>query len=152
MIRVLLLWAWYVFIPVSSPFDQTNMVSFPQLGGGFTFRVYEWQAVAVARHLSGRANPLPPIAEQREWEKKRVEALGGGKPYYSIAPNYEEFFELLRGIAGDPVEGTTGRVLPKFDRQMLDVWAGMVAPKLESWERERKRAEREGREIVKAKL
>jgi hypothetical protein len=35
-----------------------------QLGGGFTFRVYEWQAVAVARHLAGRANPLPSIPEQ----------------------------------------------------------------------------------------
>ncbi len=34
--------------------------------------------------------------------------LGGGKSYYSIAPNYRDFFELLRDIAGDPAPGTTG--------------------------------------------
>jgi hypothetical protein len=148
------LWAWYVVIFTTSKSSQspTNRFIFTQLGGGFTFRVYEWQAVAIARHLSGRAKSLPPIAEQKEWERKRVEAFGGGKAYYSIAPNYEEYFELLKDIAGDPVEGTPGQVLPKFDRKMLDVWAGMLAPKLESWERERVRAERESEGLLRAKL
>lgn len=122
-----------------------------QLGGGFTFRVYEWQAVAVARHLAGRANPLPSIPDQLEWERRRVAEKVGGKDYYSIAPNYEEFFEFLRGIAGEPAAGTTGRVLPRFDPEWLKVWVEMVDTKIGGWQRKRKRAEAlQG--AVKAKL
>jgi hypothetical protein len=123
-----------------------------QLGGGFTFRVYEWQAVAIARHLSGRAKALPPIEEQKEWERNRAASLGGGKNYYSIAPNYREFFDFLRDIAGFPVPGTTGLSLPPFDKKWLETWAGMVAPKIEAWERERKKAEEEEAGRPKAKL
>ena len=113
--------------------------------------MYEWQAVAIARHLSGRAKPLPSIEEQKEWEAKRVAELHGGKSYYSIAPDYEKFFEFLRAIAGDPVPGTTGRKLPPFDKKDLEIWAGMVAPRIEAWERARKAAE-EGESRVRAKL
>ncbi|KAI6089451.1 FAD/NAD(P)-binding domain-containing protein [Hypoxylon rubiginosum] len=121
------------------------------LGGGFTFRVYEWQAVAVARHLAGRAKSLPSVPEQLEWERKRVAERGGGKDYYSIAPDYGAFFELLRDIAGDPAPGTTGRVLPPFDEKWLELWTGMVAHKIQGFQRKRKRAE-EARGSVKAKL
>ncbi|KAI1466386.1 FAD/NAD(P)-binding domain-containing protein [Daldinia caldariorum] len=121
------------------------------LGGGFTFRVYEWQAVAVARHLAGRAKQLPPIPEQLEWERKRVAERGGGKDYYSIAPDYGAFFEFLRGIAGEPAPGTTGRVLPPFNEEWLKLWTGMVTHKIEGFQRKRKRAE-EARGAVKAKL
>ncbi|KAI5865486.1 FAD/NAD(P)-binding domain-containing protein [Durotheca rogersii] len=122
------------------------------LGGGFTFRVYEWQAVAVARHLAGRAKALPSIPEQLEWERKRVAERGGGKDYYSIAPNYKEFFEFLRGIAGEPAAGTTGRVLPPFDDSWLEIWTGMVVNKIEGFQRKRKRAEEARAAAVKAKL
>lgn len=114
--------------------------------------MYEWQAVAIARHLLGRAKALPPIKEQKEWERKRVAALGGGKSYYSIAPNYEEFFQFLRDIAGDPVPGTTGLTLPPFDKKWLELWAGMVAPKIQAWERTRKKAEEEAAGHTRAKL
>ncbi|KAK3328722.1 hypothetical protein B0H66DRAFT_486991, partial [Apodospora peruviana] len=113
------------------------------LGGGFTFKVYEWQAVAVARHLAGRARPLPSIAEQQAWEAKRVAEKRGGKDYYAIAPDYREYFELLRDIAGDPAPGTTGRNLPKFDPEWLKIWTGMVVTKIKGFERERERAVRE---------
>lgn len=135
--------------------DKSGVSDRPQLGGGFTFRVYEWQAVAVARHLAGRARPLPPAAEQRAWERDRAARLRGGKDYYSIAPDYEAFFELLRGIAGDPAPGTAGRVLPPFERGWLDVWAGMTAPKIRRWEVEREKAEKEEERLktkVKARL
>ncbi|KAK0719143.1 hypothetical protein B0H67DRAFT_572557 [Lasiosphaeris hirsuta] len=125
------------------------------LGGGFTFRVYEWQAVAVARHLAGRARALPPIAEQQAWEAQRVALKKGGKDYYSIAPDYEAYFEVLREIAGDPAPGTTGRSLPKFDPELLKIWAGMVAPKIKSFEDSTRKAEEEEarkRQVVKAKL
>ncbi|KAI1841006.1 hypothetical protein JX266_012787 [Neoarthrinium moseri] len=113
------------------------------LGGGFTFRVYEYQAVAVARHLAGRAKALPPIPDQLEWERKRVAEKKGGKDYYSIAPNYDAFFGLLRDIAGEPAPGTTGRKLEPFNPEWMKVWAAMVAPKIQGWQRKRKRAEEE---------
>jgi hypothetical protein len=78
--------------------------------------------------------------------------LGGGKSYYSIAPKYEEFFEFLRDIAGDPVPGTTGLILPPFDKKWLEVWVGMVAPKIDAWKRAKQTAE-EGESLrIKAKL
>ncbi|KAM0425930.1 hypothetical protein ACHAPT_008868 [Fusarium lateritium] len=120
------------------------------LGGGFTFRAYEWQAVAVARTLSGRAKPLPSVPEQLEWERKRVAEKKGGKDYYSIAPDYDKYLEFLRDIAGEPAEGTTGRTLPPFDPKWLEIWSGMVAPKLEGWRRKRKLAEE--KESLKSKL
>ncbi|KAK0658084.1 hypothetical protein B0T16DRAFT_319655 [Cercophora newfieldiana] len=125
------------------------------LGGGFTFRVYEWQAVAVARHLAGRARALPPRSEQQAWEARRVALKGGGKAYYSIAPDYKEFFEFLREIAGDPEQGTTGRVLPKFNPEWLKTWAGMVTPKILGFEKSRREAEEAIEEAggqVRAKL
>ncbi|KAI2463428.1 FAD/NAD(P)-binding domain-containing protein [Annulohypoxylon bovei var. microspora] len=121
------------------------------LGGGFTFRVYEWQAVAVARHLAGRAKALPPISEQLEWERQRVVERGGGKNYYSIAPDYRAYFEFLRGIAGEPAPGTTGRVLPVFDEKLLEIWEGMVTYKIEGFQRKRKRAD-EARGQTRVKL
>ena len=107
--------------------------------------------MAVARHLAGRAKPLPSITEQLEWERRRVAEKVGGKDYYSIAPNYEEFFEFLRGIAGEPAPGTTGLSLPAFDTEWLKVWAGMVDTKIGGWQRKRKRVEAL-KGAVKAKL
>ena len=103
--------------------------------------MYEWQAVAVARFLAGRSRPLPPVEEQEAWERNRVAVLRGGKSYYSIAPNFEEFFTFLRDIAGEPAPGTTGLGLPPFDKKWLELWAGMVAPKIKAWENARRRAE-----------
>lgn len=97
----------------------------------------------MARHLAGRAKPLPPTEEQREWEKERVVKFKGGKDYYSIAPDYESFLEFLRNIASDPQPGTTGRTLPPFDKKWLDVWTGMVTYKIKGFEREARRAEDE---------
>ncbi|KAF4978001.1 hypothetical protein FZEAL_5546 [Fusarium zealandicum] len=114
------------------------------LGGGFTFRAYEWQAVAVARFLAGRSKPLPPIHEQLEWERRRVSEKKGGKYYYSIALDYEDFFEFLRDVAGEPAQGTNGRTLPPFDPRLLDIWNGMAAIKLNGWEKKRKAAEAKG--------
>lgn len=80
---------------------------------------------------------------------------GGGKDYYSIAPDYQQFFEFLREIAGEPAPGTTGRVLPKFDPELLKVWTGMVAAKLRGFEESRRKAEEELKKVqtpIKAKL
>jgi len=108
--------------------------------------------VAVARHLAGRGRSLPSIAEQQAWEAKRAAEKGGGKDYYSIAPDYQAFLELLREIAGEPAPGTTGRVLPKFEPEWLKIWTGMVTTKIRGFEEERARAEEEESRAIKAKL
>ncbi|KAH6876346.1 hypothetical protein B0T10DRAFT_521172 [Thelonectria olida] len=131
--------------------EDPTLAFIGMLGGGFTFRAYEWQAVAVARFLAGRAKALPSIPEQLEWERKRVSEKKGGKDYYSIAPDYGEFFEFLRDIAGEPAPGTTGRQLPPFDPKWLDIWAEMPLVKLQGWERKRKAAE-EAEKSFKPKL
>lgn len=99
--------------------------------------------MAVARHLAGRAKALPPVEEQRKWEEERVVKFKGGKDYYSIAPDYAGFLELLRNIAGDPAPGTTGRRLPPFDQKWLEIWTEMVGYKIQGFERKARRAERE---------
>ncbi|GJC86157.1 thiol-specific monooxygenase [Colletotrichum liriopes] len=123
--------------------EDSTLAFLGMCGGGFTFRLFEWQAVAVARRLAGRGNPLPSKEEQKEWERKRVAEFGGGKNYYTIAPFYKEVFEHFRSIAGDPAPGTTGRVLPPFDDGLLDIWATMGSAKAKSWEDSKKRAEAE---------
>ncbi|ETS73018.1 hypothetical protein PFICI_15193 [Pestalotiopsis fici W106-1] len=134
--------------------EDPSLAFIGMLGGGFTFRAYEYQAVAVARHLAGRArHSLPPISEQLEWERARVAEKKGGKDYYSIAPNYKEFFDFLRGFAGDPVEGTTGRKLEPFGKEWLGLWSGMVNHRIGAWTRKKKRAEDQlGLDNIKAKL
>lgn len=122
------------------------------MNGGFTFRVYEWQAVAVARLFAGRAKPLPPVEEQLEWERKRVATLRGGKAYYSIAPHHADFFELLRDIAGEPRPGMPGRPFPSFDKAWAQLWMGKVADNVQGWEQARKKS-REGMQgAIRAKL
>ncbi|KAH7234907.1 uncharacterized protein BKA55DRAFT_708864 [Fusarium redolens] len=131
----------FPFIPAVQKRVKNAYRRLPGLGGGFTFRAYEWQSVAIARFLAGRAKALPSIPEQLEWERQRVNEKRGGKDYYSIAPDYERFFEYLRNIAGEPAAGTSGRQLPAFDPQWLVIWGDMVTPRLESWRRKRKEAE-----------
>ena len=95
---------------------------------------------------------MPPVEEQEAWERNRVALLKGGKSYYSIAPRFEEFFEFLRSIAGEPASGTTGLRLPPFDKKWLELWAEMVAPKIKAWEKAREKAEGELTERTRAKL
>lgn len=103
------------------------------------------------------------MPEQLEWERQRVLVRGEGKNFYAVGPDFEEYFEFLRAIAGDPEPGTTGRVLPPFDKKWLEIWTGMVATKIGGWQRKRKRAEEEERSqkegrgaadegVIKAKL
>jgi hypothetical protein len=132
--------------------EDPSLVFIGMLGGGFTFKVYEWQAVAIARHLAGRAKKLPSIEAQKEWENSRVKTFHGGKAYYSIAPNFKEFFEYLGDFAGDPTSNTTGLKLPPFDDKWLEAWAGMVAPKIEAWENARAKAEEQDRDRLRPKL
>jgi hypothetical protein len=122
------------------------------VGGGFTFKAYEYQAVALARYFGGRAKGrLPTKAEQLAWERRRVAEKGGGKAYCSIMDDPEGFFEVLREFAGEPEDGTTGKVLPVFEKRWLTLWPEMVRPKLEEFRLRRRKAEEALQDEMKKK-
>ncbi|GME53094.1 Thiol-specific monooxygenase [Neofusicoccum parvum] len=119
---------------------------------GFTFKAFEYQAVAVARLFAGRAE-LPEPDAMRKWEADHLALRGEGKPFYTLAPDFEQYFEALRKVAGEPAEGTTGRVLPPFDQAWLDVFARVLETRLSYWRREAKKVkEEEAGKGVRARL
>ncbi|KAG4432571.1 hypothetical protein IFR05_011959, partial [Cadophora sp. M221] len=72
-----------------------------QVRAALTFRCYEYQAIAVARILAERGT-LPSILEQKGWEAERLEYKGPTALFHEIAPDFKEYFEGLRAIAGSP--------------------------------------------------
>lgn len=87
------------------------------VAAGLTFKVFEWQAVLAARLLAGRA-VLPPVEEMRKWESERIKARGDGVKFTLIFPDFEDYFETLRQLAGEGEEGK-GRKLPRFQREWV---------------------------------
>jgi hypothetical protein len=67
--------------------------------------------------LAGRAK-LPPLSEQQSWEQERITERGDGVPFTLIYPDFEEYFETVRKLAGEPTDGV-GRRLPPFDQAWL---------------------------------
>ena len=91
------------------------------VGAGLTFKIFEWQAVLAARVLSGRAT-LPPLEIQQRWEKERIIGKGDGAAFIMVWPDFEEYFETLRELAGEPKKDESGRRLPIFDREWVEVF------------------------------
>ncbi|KAL2838266.1 hypothetical protein BJY01DRAFT_258084 [Aspergillus pseudoustus] len=84
-----------------------------QVRGALSFRVYEYQAVAVARYFAGHnGKPLPSPAEQDDWEVDRLKYKGNSAIFHEIKPDFKEYFEYLRELAGPAVTGTSAYALP----------------------------------------
>lgn len=99
-----------------------------------TFKVYEWQSVAAARVLAGRAQ-LPPLSEQQEWESDRISKKGDGVPFTAIHPGFQEYFEGLRALAGEPkAVGEPGRHLPVFDPAWPEVFLQGHQRRIRAWQ------------------
>jgi hypothetical protein len=91
-----------------------------QVRAGISFRVYEYQAVAVARYFAGRnAAPLPTPQEQDLWEVQRLQYKGHTALFHEIKPDFKEYFDFLTDLAGPPAPGTDGYALPLWE----DRWA-----------------------------
>ncbi|KAJ5816500.1 hypothetical protein N7447_008733 [Penicillium robsamsonii] len=93
-----------------------SLVFVGAVGAGLTFKVFEWQAVAAARVLAGKAN-LPSIAEQEKWETDRIAQKSDGPGFTVLNPEFEPYFESLRHLAGEP--RGAGRCLPRFEQKWL---------------------------------
>ncbi|PSN74445.1 flavin-containing monooxygenase [Corynespora cassiicola Philippines] len=89
-----------------------------QIRAALSLRAYEYQAVAVARVFAGRGN-LPSVTEQTAWEQDRLKTRGPTHIFHTIAPDFGEYFNNLRKIAGPPAEGSEAYDLPAW----RDDWA-----------------------------
>jgi hypothetical protein len=81
---------------------------------GLTFKVFEWQAVYAARLLAGRGT-LPPTEEMQSWEENRIKVRGDGAKFALVFPDFEDYFETLKNLAGEA--NGVGRHLPRFKRE-----------------------------------
>ncbi|KAJ5107615.1 dimethylaniline monooxygenase [Penicillium angulare] len=119
--------------------DDPSLAFIGMVTGGFGIRIFEWQAVAAARVLSGHAS-LPSQRRMKRWEKDRLDERGEGVSFWTLMPDFERYFEQLRSIAGDPARGTTGRVLPEYEAQWAESFWRLIRYRVEWWQREATRA------------
>ncbi|KAL2815520.1 hypothetical protein BJX63DRAFT_389743 [Aspergillus granulosus] len=111
-----------------------GLVFLGAVGAGLTFKVFEWQAVAAARVLAGRAQ-LPPLEERQKWEAERIKTKGDGSGFLMVNPDFEEYFEQLRKIAGEPAEDGVGRRLPEFEQKWVDDFTAGHERRIRMWKR-----------------
>ncbi|KAG9248319.1 flavin dependent monooxygenase-like protein [Calycina marina] len=116
------------------------------VAAGFTFKVFEWQAVLAARFLAGKIT-LPPVAEQELWEMDRITHKGDGAPFTALYPDFEEYFETVRNMAGEPQDGK-GRSLPRWEREWREGFDAGHLKRIAMWQRENGAA-RERERLVK---
>lgn len=96
--------------------DNPSLAVIGQCRAALSFRVYEYQAVAVARYFANHENKaLPTVAEQKEWEVKRLDYKGDSDRFHEIAPDFTEYFNWLQEFAGKPAVGTDAYELPRYD-------------------------------------
>ncbi|KAE8351240.1 hypothetical protein BDV28DRAFT_162479 [Aspergillus coremiiformis] len=111
-----------------------SLVFLGAVGAGLTFKVFEWQAVAAARVLAGKAR-LPSLEEQQKWEEDRMAKKGDGPGFLMVNPDFEEYFEQLRQLAGEPAEGAPGRRLPPFQQQWVDDFNAGHQRRIRMWKK-----------------
>lgn len=121
-----------------------------QVAAGLTFKVYEWQAVLAARVLAGRAQ-LPSLEEQKAWEASRIKEKGDSVPFTALHPKFEEYFEAVRKLAGEPKPGQPGRRLPPFDPAWVPTFHQGHQRRIAMWKAANKQAH-ERRENVQQYL
>ncbi|KAK6226591.1 dimethylaniline monooxygenase [Colletotrichum tabaci] len=111
------------------------------VAAGLTFKIFEWQAVLAARVLAGRAR-LPSADEQARWEADRVAEKGDDIRFSLVHPHFEEYFETVRALAGEPENGV-GRTLPAYDPSWLQVFLDGLELRKKMWVRLNAQAQEE---------
>lgn len=130
--------------------SDPTLVFIGAVAAGLTFKVYEWQSVLAARVLAGRAE-LPPIEDQKAWEVERIKQKGDGVAFTALWPRFEEYFETVRALAGDPGQGRPGRRLPRFDPDWVRTFIEGHQRRITMWEKTNSEAWRR-REKAAARL
>lgn len=86
----------------------------------------------MARYLAGRTQ-LPSKQVQKKWELDRLAKRGDGQPFFKVAPDFEEYFEALRELAGEPGPGVPGRRLLKWDPAWLGIADNTMQNRIKNW-------------------
>ncbi|WAO92682.1 Hypothetical protein NCS54_01020000 [Fusarium falciforme] len=120
------------------------------VGAGLTFKIFEWQAVYAARLLAGRAT-LPSVEEMQEWETERIKTHGDGPKFSVVYPDFEDYFDKVRELAGEGEPGV-GRKLPPFKREWFRAFNEGSDSRKAMWERSNAKAEAEETEENRARL
>lgn len=94
-----------------------------QVRAAISFRAYEYQAVAVARYFAGRNGKQLPSSQQQDlWEIERLKYKGPTALFHEIKPDFKEYFDFLRDLAGPPAKDSDAYELPAWE----DRWAEQV--------------------------
>ncbi|KAI1370374.1 hypothetical protein F4677DRAFT_364744 [Hypoxylon crocopeplum] len=113
--------------------QDPSLVFVGAVNAGLTFKIFEWQAVLAARVLAGRAN-LPPVEEQQRWEAERIKVRGDGPKFTLVFPEFEDYFETVRRLAGPGYSGL-GRQLPPFQQEWFDAFMSGHERRKRMWRR-----------------
>jgi len=119
-----------------------------QVKAAISFRVYEYQAVAVARYFAGRGGGLPSPKEQDQWEVKRLQYKGPSSLFHEIKPDFGEYFRFLRDVAG---KGENGKELPDWKDEWAAKGFAVLERKVEWWQKMKEDEER-SKVQIRAKL
>ena len=86
---------------------------------GISFRVFEYQAILVARYLAGRIT-LPSVLEQERWRSERFSKKGPSRSYHTIGADdaLEYLWELAR-LGYLEKSSVVGRPFPEFTKEDL---------------------------------
>lgn len=92
-----------------------------------------------ARFLAGRIE-LPSKEEQVRWEEERIAKKGDGVPFTALYPDFEQYFEEVREMAGEPVDegdgkGVKGRQLVRWEKSWREGFDRAHLSRIEMWKR-----------------
>ncbi|KAM5358481.1 hypothetical protein ACJZ2D_015239 [Fusarium nematophilum] len=130
--------------------QDPTLVFVGAVGAGLTFKIFEWQAVYAARILAGRGT-LPSLEAMQEWEDERIRTHGDGPKFSVVFPDFEDYFETVRELAGDGAPGA-GRKLPRFRREWYRAFIEGTELRKAMWRRLNAEAEAEESKGAKARL
>lgn len=102
---------------------------------GVSFRVFEYQAVLIARFITGKIS-LPTRQEQSKWILERFKAKGIHRSYHTIG--VDDAFEYLHGLVDlgkikDPAL-ITGRQFPKLTSEDMAIYRAAGEKLREFWD------------------
>lgn len=112
-----------------------------------SFRIFEYQAVLVARFLSNRIG-LPPKSEQLQWANNRFQQRGQTRKYHLIgAADALQFMKTLEAL-GDGGISEYGRSFPKMTELDVKEYVENLTELRNTWAREEKSGKEKERERI----
>ncbi|KAL3481729.1 hypothetical protein BJX99DRAFT_253256 [Aspergillus californicus] len=113
--------------------DDPSLAVIGQVRAAISFRIYEYQAVAVSRFLAGRSAGLPSKAVQKEWESARLRQKGPTELFHEIKPDFAEYYGWLREFAGHSSREPTEYLLPAFEENWIQSDIEILLARKEYW-------------------